>query len=328
VQDDANSVVGWFEDRRPFDNERFATSALPRPTSPPVLGLCTRLAALVDAASRLRSRWLNVPTADVDELLLQFEHDIADVLTHVVRVADGVAGNGNGASAVANARLERDLARLDREVAARDRETAALSWHRSAQLRHAAKADRDRAALLRHEASLERDAFRTDDVTGALERRPGLAALERELERCRRGDGRMVVGFIDVDGLKAVNDTQGHRAGDRLLHEVAAALKASLRPYDVVVRYGGDEFVYSLAGVTPEAAHGRFKHMATALSRATGGATVSVGLAEVRPHDTLSTVIARADADLYARRGQLHLVKDAARPGARSVPAPALGPGR
>ena len=319
-----------------FAANGLAVRTLPGPTPPhtPGLQLCTKLAALVDAASRLRSRWVNVPAAELDGLLLQLEHDVADVLAQVVRLGDDSAtvdngnGNGNGATAVRNARLEHDLARLDREAAARDRDTAALSWHRSVQLRHAAKADRDQAALLRHEASLERDAFRTDDVTGALERRPGLSALERELARCRRGDGRMVVGFIDVDGLKHVNDTQGHRAGDRLLHEVVVALKASLRPYDIVVRYGGDEFVYSLGGVTLEAAHERFKHMATALGRATGGATVSVGLAEVPPHDTLSTVIARADADLYARRGHLHLLRDASPPEARRAPAPAPGPGR
>ena len=277
---------------------------------------------------------MNVPAVELDDLLLQFERDVVDVLSRVVGVVDGVAdpgngnGNGNGAAAVRNGRPEREVARLDREAAARDRDTAALSWHRSAQLRQAARADRNRAALLRHEASLERDALRTDDVTGALERRPGLSALERELERCRRGDGRMVVGFIDVDGLKQVNDTQGHRAGDRLLHEVVAALKASVRPYDVVVRYGGDEFVYSLTGVTIEAALSRFEHMATTLERATGGGSVSVGLAELRPHDTLSTVIARADADLYARRGNVIRLTGAGRQAAPYAPVPALGTGR
>jgi diguanylate cyclase (GGDEF)-like protein len=293
----------------------------------PLLDLRVAAAALVEAAAHLRSRWVTIPANEVDGLLLELEHDVVGVLSKVVRFGDGIlaldgdrggsggggggSGGGSGlstasaenrATGVRGGRLERDLVRLEREAAARDRATAALSLHLSAQLRAAATADRDRAALLLHRAALERAASRTDDVTGALERGHGMITLEQEIERCRRGNGRLVVGFVDVDGLKEVNDTRGHLAGDQLLRSVVVALKGSLRSYDVVVRFGGDEFVYSLSGVTLVAAKRRFQKMADTLAETTGGRTVSVGFAELAAADTLATVIARADADLYAGR--------------------------
>jgi diguanylate cyclase (GGDEF)-like protein len=63
------------------------------------------------------------------------------------------------------------------------------------------------------------------------------------LERARRAEEGLVVAFVDVDGLKQVNDTEGHFAGDALLIPVANSLRAYLRSYDLVMRFGGDEFV-------------------------------------------------------------------------------------
>lgn len=268
-------------------------------------------ADLLDAASRLRLGWPALPPGDVQAELLAFERDVAELLTKAVCVADGLialdrAEGGPGPSDAAarsvRSRLERDAARLEREAVARDRSAAALLWHLTARLRMEAAEDRKRAALLLHQAGLERSATRTDDVTGALNRRQGLVALEQEVERCRRGDGRLVVGFLDVDALKEVNDADGHHAGDDLLRRVVRAVKSTLRSYDVVVRYGGDEFVYSLAGVGVSAAMNRFKKASAALAEATGGRTVSVGFAALRPGESLASVIARADAELYARR--------------------------
>ena len=65
------------------------------------------------------------------------------------------------------------------------------------------------------------NASATDDLTGALRRGEGLDALEREVQRARRaGNDQLVVAFVDVDGLKSVNDREGHEAGDRLLKDV------------------------------------------------------------------------------------------------------------
>ncbi len=82
-----------------------------------------------------------------------------------------------------------------------------------------------------------------------------------------------------------------------------AQLTESLRSYDVVVRFGGDEFVYSLAGAEASAAIDRFDAVRAAVERSHGD-SVSAGFAELRPDDTLESLIARADADLYQRRGR------------------------
>lgn len=277
----------------------------------PLLELRTAGADLLDIAARLRAGWPTLPPAQVQAELLAFERDVAELLTKAVRVADGLIAldrseGGPGPSAAAarsmRSQLERDAGRLEREAVARDRSAAALLWHLAARLRMEAAEDRKRAGLLLHQAGLERSATRTDSVTGALNRSQGLAALEQEVERCRRGDGRLVLGFLDVDALKEVNDAGGHHAGDDLLRHVARVVKSTLRPYDVVVRYGGDEFVYSLAGVGVSAAMNRFKKASAVLAEVTGGRTVSVGFAALRPGESLASLIARADAELYARR--------------------------
>jgi diguanylate cyclase (GGDEF)-like protein len=139
-------------------------------------------------------------------------------------------------------------------------------------------------------------------LTGALARGRGLLDLRREIARARRSDGRLVLAFVDVDGLKPINDLQGHAAGDALLRDVAAALRTALRSYDLVVRYGGDEFLCALTGTDAEGARRRFDEVARRLTERTEGASVSVGLAALENPDTLEELIGRADAALYAGR--------------------------
>lgn len=154
---------------------------------------------------------------------------------------------------------------------------------------------------LEHAARIQADAT-TDELTGALRRRSGFVALVHEVDRARRENHPLVLGFLDVDRLKQVNDTEGHLAGDALLVEVVHTLRASLRSYDVVMRYGGDEFVYSLAGADIPAAMQRFKTMRMMLADSVPGRTVSAGFSLLGPDDTLDSLVHRADEDLYARR--------------------------
>ena len=143
----------------------------------------------------------------------------------------------------------------------------------------------------------------TDDLTGALRRGTGMAALQREIDRARRSPGRgTVVVFIDVDGLKEVNDTAGHHAGDELLRDVVSAIQERVRSYDLVFRYGGDEFVCVLVDATLSHADATVRDIRRNVELRTGGHTVSVGLAALAPNDDAEHAVARADAALYRSR--------------------------
>jgi diguanylate cyclase (GGDEF)-like protein len=145
----------------------------------------------------------------------------------------------------------------------------------------------------------------TDDLTGALHRSAGLAALQREIDRSRRVAGKgIAVIFLDVDGLKLVNDTEGHAAGDHLLVEVVAAIRSRVRSYDLVIRYGGDEFLCALVDVAPGDAERTLADIRRQYTSRTGH-SVSVGMTTLGDADTAESIVARADAALYAERRKL-----------------------
>ena len=178
--------------------------------------------------------------------------------------------------------IQRAAAALDREHAFSDRSFAA--------------ADRAHAAGVRTAAG-------SDDLTGALRRGVGLAAVDRQIERAHRTSGALVLAFVDVDGLKDVNDSSGHAAGDRLLQRTAASIATHLRPYDVVVRVGGDEFVCSIDGIGEAGVRERFGRVSADLAVAPAGGSISVGLAELRGGDSLDDLLLRADIALLMTRG-------------------------
>jgi len=153
----------------------------------------------------------------------------------------------------------------------------------------------------------------TDDLTGAMVRGAGLAALRREIARIGRTDNRLVVAFIDVDGLKSVNDREGHLAGDRLLQEVVGALREQLRPYDLVIRYAGDEFVCVLLDADLLDVQSRFSEVRHLLAARTDGRSISVGMTEFRPGDNVEDLIGRADHSMYESRRARAVEKQADR---------------
>ena len=149
-----------------------------------------------------------------------------------------------------------------------------------------------------------KDEAAVDEMTGVLRRAAGLAQLEREVRRAQRFDDyKFVVAFCDLDDLKVVNDTCGHAAGDAVLRELAAALRRRLRAYDLVIRWGGDEFVCSLPGAGLEAAQRALDDIRTELHARTGG-SFSAGFAVLGDDvdGDAESMVARADADYYERR--------------------------
>ena len=91
-----------------------------------------------------------------------------------------------------------------------------------------------------------------DPLTGVYNRRFGLGRLHEEFERSIRSTIPLGLLMLDIDHFKSVNDTYGHQAGDRILKSIAAIIKTILREGDILVRYGGEEFLAILPAAASE----------------------------------------------------------------------------
>lgn len=190
----------------------------------------------------------------------------------------------------------------DRARAAADRVKAADDRTRAAVEREQAAVERADAMRLRIEADSLVELATTDELTGTRTRSFGLEEMSRELERAHRTGATLLLAFVDVDGLKQVNDSQGHLAGDALLRLTGETLLAAVRSYDVVVRYGGDEFVCAMPNVSESAAWARFERIARALAAVDAEHSITFGFATAEPTDSLEGLIARADSNLLETR--------------------------
>ena len=231
-----------------------------------------------------------------------------------------VGGDSGEDPADAQQALDRDQDALDRQQAELDQDQAAIeqsptqSEDEQEVFREQTALDREQAALDRNQARLdraqaaldrggsERQDYLIDDLTGVLRRGPGIRELQHEIDRARRQGDSLVVAFIDVDGLKALNDRRGHAAGDQLLRELAEALRQGLRSYDLVLRYGGDEFVCALSNAEGDHAERRLREVADVLGALPSHGSIAWGLAELQADDTLDDLVGRADSALYRSR--------------------------
>lgn len=190
----------------------------------------------------------------------------------------------------------------ERAQAQSDRGTASGDRGSGADERGQAGLDRNTALADRGASAREREYSSVDALTGAYLRGPGLVELGREIARARRSAQPLVLAFVDVDGLKAINDSLGHAAGDRLLLQVAGELRAKLRSYDLVIRYGGDEFLWVLSGQTIDEATKRLALVSVAVADGSEHGSMTVGLAELGRDESADDLVARADAELYRER--------------------------
>lgn len=161
-----------------------------------------------------------------------------------------------------------------------------------------------------------------DPVTGLYNRHHLDMALPAAIESARNSERPLALLMIDLDALKPFNDRWGHAAGDRVLRTVAEALQGSVRPSDIIARYGGDE----IAVVMPDTDQGTALALAQRLvnivattrvgriADAPAGVTVSIGMATLRePDDDAAELLRRADAALYeAKRAGRNRVAEAA----------------
>jgi diguanylate cyclase (GGDEF)-like protein len=244
------------------------------------------------ATSSLRDR-----TAQERDLAAQQRDELALARDQAAEHADEEAAHVESNEELAerhalNMKTLRATARAARLRAAQARERAARDRAQAAR-------DRQQAAEDREQAIREREKASTDELTGARRRGVGLEELEHEMQRARREGRALVAAYVDVDGLKAVNDEQGHGAGDELLASVADGLRHHMRPYDLLVRVGGDEFLCVLPVPTDEARR-RFEDLRVDLEGSGRRQTVSVGFSELRDGDSPDELVRRADEDLLA----------------------------
>jgi diguanylate cyclase (GGDEF)-like protein len=150
----------------------------------------------------------------------------------------------------------------------------------------------------------------TDPLTGVLNRRGFSDAVERELDRARRHGQSFTIAYVDIRGLKTVNDTEGHLAGDELLRQTASMLRESARAHDVVGRLGGDELAILLVEQTGGGADAVIRRIRAevAARRPRIGLSsrwdLTVGTATF-PEDgeTIDELLDTADHRLYEQRG-------------------------
>jgi len=171
-----------------------------------------------------------------------------------------------------------------------------------------ARLEAELALMRARVAELETRAER-DPLTAVLNRRGFARELARARAYVERYGGNAALVYLDLDGFKRVNDRHGHAAGDAVLTAVAAALVAAVRASDVVARIGGDEFAVLLWNLSVRDAHNK----AIALERGIADATVawngeqlavgaSAGVADLTAGIDVEGLLARADAEMYARK--------------------------
>ena len=180
---------------------------------------------------------------------------------------------------------------------------------------------------LLHEVEGARHAAQTlaweDELTGVLRRRRFIELVESEIKRSQGLGAPLAVALLDLDDFKHINDTLGHAQGDLVLQQAAAACVSALRPFDLVARWGGEEFAVMLPGADEASALAVAERVRAAVARATvaatGGAgkgcTVSIGVVILMPLPPadFDDALRRADEAMYAakRAGKNRVVRAA-----------------
>ncbi|MCB1568277.1 MAG: GGDEF domain-containing protein [Xanthomonadales bacterium] len=165
----------------------------------------------------------------------------------------------------------------------------------------------DRSELQQAQMQQLVSAAHTDPLTGLANRRSFDEVLTRLLQRRGEQDRNFCLLMLDLDKFKSYNDSFGHSAGDEVLRQVGRLLLRGLRPDDLAVRYGGEEFAVLLVDCTEATAMQTAERIRASFLASVWphrAVTVSIGLTVVQSTDTAASLVERADAALYAAKQQ------------------------
>jgi diguanylate cyclase len=259
---------------------------------------------LAESTSASRSRFDD--TESLNDTVMSHVRDLTDEVSSATEL--------RVLQSVVSARLE-SVAKQVCDFRAREA-TRLVEYNGRAEHMRERIADLEREAQELHsKLDMEKHGARLDPLTGVANRKSFDERFAHELARSARGETPLVMLLWDIDNFKSINDSYGHRAGDRVLQSVAGCFKASLRASDFVARIGGEEFSVLLTGLRLSEA----LHIANQLRTAVEGlrfhfrgtpvrVTVSCGITEMHPDDASDTVFDRADAALYrAKNGGKNL---------------------
>jgi diguanylate cyclase (GGDEF)-like protein len=222
----------------------------------------------------------------LEELYAQFREKLHRI-ERIARVSDRYQSVAREASLSLNERYNKQLRQLEK--------MARISDHYQLMLREL-------------NASLKETSV-TDALTGIGNRRMLLERMKSEMARAERVDRPFTIALADLDRFKSVNDTYGHEAGDKVLIEIARVIKSCMRDYDSCGRWGGEEFLIIMPEITAaegasiiERLRDAIGCMAMQFDGNTLALSASFGIAQYRPQESGSDMIARADAALYAAK--------------------------
>ncbi|MCL2094034.1 MAG: diguanylate cyclase [Treponema sp.] len=148
-----------------------------------------------------------------------------------------------------------------------------------------------------------------DSLTGIYNRKHFTELANVEIERARRANQLIYMAMLDLDFFKMVNDTHGHAAGDQVLRRTAEIVRQTIRPYDLLGRYGGEEFLLLVTHTDPTEPFKQMERIRRNMERSIITyedipitITCSIGLAQFKLSDSFDATIKRADAALYAAK--------------------------
>jgi diguanylate cyclase (GGDEF)-like protein len=250
----------------------------------------------------------------------QTTSEVKDLLLVMARAAEAVGERDQRCAGQLNnvtTRLERiasleDLAEIRSSIEASATELKCSLDRMAAEGKAAVEQLRAEVSLYQAKLEIAEETASRDALTGLRNRTWMESRIESRLSR----EGPFTLAIVDIDGFKAVNDEHGHLVGDELLRMFAGELQSASRSTDLIGRWGGDEFILLLDCPLEDAQIqiNRLSAWACGSYRIRSGAgpievdvQASIGLAERAPGNSMQTLLALADSEMYKRKNILHM---------------------